>query len=68
MRELKYLCGCCLGDNGINICTLHLAMFEGLLKDKDYKKNNGWNIDQKTFDKIIHCLNLEEQERKELLE
>jgi hypothetical protein len=65
MIEIKYLCGCCLRDNGVNICTLHLVMFEELLKKVDFNRF-GWDVDQKTFDKIMHCLNSEEQERKEL--
>ncbi len=65
MREINYSCGCKLGEQGVNICTLHLVMFQDLLKEKDYYKF-GWKIDQETYNKITHCLNVEEQERREL--
>ncbi len=63
MREIKYQCGCELSDKGIHICTLHLVMFEDLLP-RDNFIHNGWhNLSQDIYNKITHCLNVEEQER-----
>ena len=66
MREIKYSCGCKLRERGVEICTLHLVMFEDLLKPFEYARF-GWDINQETYDKILHCLNNEEQEKKEML-
>lgn len=61
IREIKYKCGCHLKEKGIKICTLHLVMFEDLLKKVDFNRF-GWDVNQDTYNKIVHCLNTEEQE------
>lgn len=62
MRDIKYLCGCNLSERGIKVCTLHLVIFEDLLKGKDYNRF-GWDVNQKTYDKIFKFLNQEEKDR-----
>ena len=64
LRDLKYSCGCDLHQEGIKICTLHLVIFEDLLKNADYN-GSGWDVNQETYNKIVQCLNAEEQERRE---
>jgi len=67
LRDVKYLCGCHLGENGIEICTLHLVIFSDLLKEFRYNQV-GWDINQETYNKIILCLSADEEERKLLCE
>ena len=65
LREIRYACGCKLSQKGIEVCTLHLVMFEDLLKSSDYGRF-GWDVNQETYNQITRCLNSEEEERKEL--
>ena len=66
MREINYSCGCRLGERGIEVCTLHLVMFGDLLKKEEYGRF-GWDVNQETYNKITHCLNVDEQERRILM-
>lgn len=66
MININYLCGCKLGERGIEICTLHLVIFEDLLKEVDYGRF-GWDVNQEIYNKITHCLNVDEQERRILM-
>ncbi|KKL26468.1 hypothetical protein LCGC14_2394970 [marine sediment metagenome] len=62
MRDIKYKCGCHLKEKGITICILHLVILGDLLKTVDFNRF-GWDVNQETYNKIVHCLNIEEQER-----
>ena len=64
MRNIDYKCGCELAERGIKICTLHLVIFEDLLKDTDFGRF-GWDVNQTTYNKIVRFLNSEEQYRIE---
>ena len=60
LRELNYTCGCKVSDKGINLCDLHFAIFN--FNVEEIKKE----LSQERYNQIIHALNSEEQERKEL--
>ena len=65
LREIKYSCGCKLSERGVEICTLHLVMFQDLLKESNHGRF-GWDVNQEVYNQITRCLNSEEKERKEL--
>jgi len=60
MRELKFLCGCELKEQGLKLCESHLAMYDITTDELKH------GFSQKRYLDIVHALNVEEQERKEL--
>jgi hypothetical protein len=60
LRKVDYDCGCRITEDGIKLCDLHFAIFD--LTAEELKKE----LSQVKYNQIVHTLNSEEQERKEL--
>lgn len=63
MGIIDYDCGCQLRQDGIKLCVFHLALYSDILPETE----KGWlDLSQECYNKIVHALNSEQEERDEL--